>query len=130
MSDATKPNSMKEYQEKVEIQANKFIAAVKATKPIVEKDETLRTNKDELKAQFNIVKGEAEKLVGLKPPEKYSYFKIEFIDANKTFLRALGDLFAALDEGDVEKGDTALNGVLYGFEQFGMTINGIRDIEE
>lgn len=130
VSDATKPNSMKEYQEKVEIQANKFIAAVKATKPIVEKDETLRTNKDELKAQFNIVKGEAEKLVGLKPPEKYSYFKIEFIDANKTFLRALGDLFAALDEGDVEKGDTALNGVLYGFEQFGMTINGIRDIEE
>ncbi|PGA92080.1 hypothetical protein [Bacillus toyonensis] len=130
VSNATKPNSMKEYQEKVDIQAKKFAAAIQATKPIVEKDKTLQTNKDELKAQFDVVKGEAQKLIDIKPPEQYSYFTDEFIDANKMYLRPLDDLFSALDERDEEKGNAALMGVLEGLDQFAMTLNETRKIEE
>jgi hypothetical protein len=62
IEDNTRFSTIKEYQETVYKLANKFESELRATKPIIEKDKTLLTNKDELKAQYDKVQIQADKI--------------------------------------------------------------------
>ncbi|PED00092.1 hypothetical protein CN353_03295 [Bacillus cereus] len=123
-------SNLKEYQEAVYKLANKFESELRATKPIIEKDKTLLTNKDELKAQYDRVQVQADKIKSLHPPQEYTDLQIGLIDSLIVYQKAVDGMFSGLDVRDKEKVKGYEQSVIDGLTYFNDSLNAIKEIKE
>lgn len=130
VEDLKRFSNLKEYQEAVYKLANKFEAELRATKPIIEKDKTLLTNKDELKAQYDRVQVQADKIKSLHPPQEYTDLQIGLIDSLIVYQKAVDGMFSGLDERDKEKVKGYEQSVMDGLTYFNDSLNAINEIKE
>ncbi|PFJ85163.1 DUF7018 domain-containing (lipo)protein [Bacillus cereus] len=130
IEDNTRFSTIKEYQETVYKLANKFESELRATKPIIEKDKTLLTNKDELKAQYDKVQIQADKIKSLHPPQEYTDLQIGLIDSLIVYQKAVDGMFSGLDERDKEKVKGYEQSVMDGLTYFNDSLNAIKEIKE
>ncbi|MDA2452655.1 hypothetical protein PDN63_30370 [Bacillus cereus] len=130
VEDLKRFSNLKEYQEAVYKLANKFEAELRATKPIIEKDKTLLTNKDELKAQYDRVQVQADKIKSLHPPQEYTDLQIGLIDSLIVYQKAVDGMFSGLDERDKEKVKGYEQSVIDGLTYFNDSLNAIKEIKE
>ncbi|HDR6217331.1 MULTISPECIES: DUF7018 domain-containing (lipo)protein [Bacillus cereus group] len=130
VEDLKRFSNLKEYQEAVYKLANKFEAELRATKPIIEKDKTLLTNKDELKAQYDRVQVQADKIKSLHPPQEYTDLQIGLIDSLIVYQKAVDGMFSGLDERDKEKVKGYEQSVMDGLTYFNDSLNAIKEIKE
>ncbi|MCU5588932.1 hypothetical protein OCB75_21650 [Bacillus cereus] len=130
IEDNTRFSTIKEYQETVYKLANKFESELRATKPIIEKDKTLLTNKDELKAQYDKVQIQADKIKSLQPPQEYTDLQIGLIDSLIVYQKAVDGMFSGLDERDKEKVKGYEQSVIDGLTYFNDSLNAIKEIKE
>jgi len=130
VEDLKRFSNLKEYQEAVYKLANKFESELRATKPIIEKDKTLLTNKDELKAQYNKVQIQADKIKSLHPPQEYTDLQIGLIDSLIVYQKAVDGMFSGLDERDKEKVKGYEQSVIDGLTYFNDSLNAIKEIKE
>ncbi|HGO9421135.1 TPA: hypothetical protein ACLBZ1_003801 [Bacillus cereus] len=130
IEDNTRFSTIKEYQETVYKLANKFESELRATKPIIEKDKTLLTNKDELKAQYDKVQVQADKIKSLHPPKEYTDLQIGLIDSLTVYQKAVAGMFSGLDERDKEKVKGYEQSVMDGLAYFKDSLNAIKEIKE
>ncbi|MGF1438789.1 DUF7018 domain-containing (lipo)protein [Bacillus thuringiensis] len=130
IEDNTRFSTIKEYQETVYKLANKFESELRATKPIIEKDKTLLTNKDELKAQYDKVQVQADKIKSLHPPKEYTDLQIGLIDSLTIYQKAVAGMFSGLDERDKEKVKGYEQSVMDGLAYFKDSLNAIKEIKE
>ncbi|MEB9946739.1 hypothetical protein P4K84_22240 [Bacillus cereus] len=130
IEDNTRFSTIKEYQETVYKLANKFESELRATKPIIEKDKTLLTNKDELKAQYDKVQIQADKIKSLHPPQEYTDLQIGLIDSLLVYQKAVDGMFSGLDERDKEKVKGYEQSVIDGLTYFNDSLNAIKEIKE
>ncbi|EJQ80459.1 MULTISPECIES: hypothetical protein [Bacillus cereus group] len=129
ITEAHNPITIKQYQEKMETLFNQFSRELQATKPILAKDQTLKTNQVELKKQFEVVKGQLRKLKELDPPVVYHYFQEQLRDDVKIIELTIDQIFVGLDEKDNEKADANLK-AMYGYiDTMGLTLDEIRKLE-
>ncbi|MCR6784026.1 DUF7018 domain-containing (lipo)protein [Bacillus thuringiensis] len=130
IEDNTRFSTIKEYQETVYKLANKFESELRATKPIIEKDKTLLSNKDELKAQYDKVQIQADKIKSLHPPQEYTDLQIGLIDSLIVYQKAVDGMFSGLDERDKEKVKGYEQSVIDGLTYFNDSLNAIKEIKE
>lgn len=130
VEDLKRFSNLKEYQEAVYKLANKFEAELRATKPIIEKDKTLLTNKDELKAQYDRVQVQADKIKSLHPPQEYTDLQIGLIDSLIVYQKAVDGMFSGLDVRDKEKVKGYEQSVIDGLTYFNDSLNAIKEIKE
>ena len=130
VEDLKRFSNLKEYQEAVYKLANKFESELRATKPIIEKDKTLLTNKDELKAQYDKVQIQADKIKSLHPPQEYTDLQIGLIDSLIVYQKAVDGMFSGLDERDKEKVKGYEQSVIDGLTYFNDSLNAIKEIKE
>ena len=104
--------------------------AVEGTKTIIEKDKTLKTNKEELRKQYEVVKEQADKVTGIKAPTDYSYFKDELIDEMKIIVPSLNGLFIGLDTNDEAKTESSKSSLNDGLDYFKSALNDIEKLEQ
>ncbi|KXY47180.1 hypothetical protein AT257_13740 [Bacillus cereus] len=123
------PVTLKQYKEKIEIQTKQFIDALQATKPIVEKDKTLKTNKEELRKQFKLVQEQGMKIKELDPPTEYSYFRQALSDDMKVIVLSIEGAFEGLDANDNAKTESSLNSMYDGLGYLKMTLDEIAKTE-
>ncbi|WP_267378997.1 hypothetical protein [Bacillus sp. GM_Baccil_2] len=130
VEDLKRFSNLKEYQEAVYKLANKFESELRATKPIIEKDKTLLTNKDELKAQYDRVQVQADKIKSLHPPQEYTDLQIGLIDSLIVYQKAVDGMFSGLDVRDKEKVKGYEQSVIDGLTYFNDSLNAIKEIKE
>ncbi|WP_088346332.1 DUF7018 domain-containing (lipo)protein [Bacillus cereus] len=130
VEDLKRFSNLKEYQEAVYKLANKFESELRATKPIIEKDKTLLTNKDELKAQYDRVQVQADKIKSLHPPQEYTDLQIGLIDSLMVYQKAVDGIFSGLDVRDKEKVKGYEQSVIDGLTYFNDSLNAIKEIKE
>ncbi|MCW9134069.1 hypothetical protein OF830_25030 [Bacillus paramycoides] len=123
------PVTMEQYQEKIETVLKQFAVDLQATKPIVAKDMTLKTNKDELKKQYDKVKEQVIKLSEIEPPKEYDYFKIQLRDDAKMITMVIDQVFQELNEGNEEEAKSTIGDIFDGFNYLKMTVEEIRKVE-
>lgn len=127
VEDLKRFSNLKEYQEAVYKLANKFESELRATKPIIEKDKTLLTNKDELKAQYDRVQVQADKIKSLHPPQEYTDLQIGLIDSLIVYQKAVDGIFSGLDVRDKEKVKGYEQSVIDGLTYFNDSLNAIKE---
>lgn len=130
VEDLKRFSNLKEYQEAVYKLANKFESELRATKPIIEKDKTLLTNKHELKAQYDRVQVQADKIKSLHPPQEYTDLQIGLIDSLIVYQKAVDGMFSGLDVRDKEKVKGYEQSVIDGLTYFNDSLNAIKEIKE
>lgn len=129
-SDVKPPVTISQFKEEIRTQSKKFMDAVEGTKTIIEKDKTLKTNKEELRKQYEVVKEQADKVTGIKAPTDYSYFKDELIDEMKIIVPSLNGLFIGLDTNDEAKTKSSKSSLNDGLDYFKSTLNEIEKLEQ
>lgn len=129
-SDVKPPVTISQFKEEIRTQSKKFMDAVEGTKTIIEKDKTLKTNKEELRKQYEVVKEQADKVTGIKAPTDYSYFKDELIDETKIIVPSLNGLFIGLDTNDEAKTESSKSSLNDGLDYFKSTLNEIEKLEQ
>ncbi|HFJ9445793.1 hypothetical protein [Bacillus cereus group sp. TH243-1LC] len=129
-SDVKPPVTISQFKEEIRTQSKKFMDAVEGTKTIIEKDKTLKTNKEELRKQYEVVKEQADKVTGIKAPTDYSYFKDELIDEMKIIVPSLNGLFIGLDTNDEAKTESSKSSLNDGLDYFKSTLNEIEKLEQ
>ncbi|MGH0414337.1 DUF7018 domain-containing (lipo)protein [Bacillus cereus] len=130
VEDLKRFSNLKEYQEAVYKLTNKFESELRATKPIIEKNKTLLTNKDELKAQYDRVQVQADKIKSLHPPQEYTDLQIGLIDSLIVYQKAVDGMFSGLDVRDKEKVKGYEQSVIDGLTYFNDSLNAIKEIKE
>ncbi|MGG0726898.1 DUF6376 family protein [Bacillus paramycoides] len=123
------PVTIGQYQGQIETHMSKLSDALQATKPIVEKDKTLKTNQAELKKQFESVKEQCRKIKELEPPKEYDYFKEQLRDDMKVVEGSIDQVFQGLAENDDKKTELSLQSIFEGLTYLSMTIDEIRKVE-
>lgn len=123
------PVTLKQYKEQIETQTKQFIDALQATKPIVEKDKTLKTNKEELRKQFKVVQEQGMKIKELDPPTEYSYFSQALSDDMKVIVLSIEGAFEGLDTNDNAKTESSLSSMYDGLGYLKMTLDEIAETE-
>ncbi|QWG80483.1 MULTISPECIES: hypothetical protein [Bacillus cereus group] len=123
------PVTLKQYKEQIETQTKQFIDALQATKPIVEKDKTLKTNKEELRKQFKLVQEQGMKIKELDPPTEYSYFREALSDDMKVIVLSIEGAFEGLDANDNAKTESSLSSMYHGLGYLEMTLDEIAKTE-
>ncbi|WP_433772801.1 hypothetical protein [Bacillus wiedmannii] len=129
-SDVKPTSPISQFKEEIRTQSKKFMDALEGTQTIIEKDKTLKTNKEELRKQYEVVKEQADKLTAIDTPADYSYFKHELIDEMKVIVPSLNGVFIGLntnDEAKVEASKVSLN---YGLDDLKSTLNEIEKLEQ
>ncbi|MBJ8104585.1 MULTISPECIES: hypothetical protein [Bacillus cereus group] len=129
-SDVKPPVTISQFKEEISTQSKKFMDAVEGTKTIIEKDKTLKTNKEELRKQYEVVKEQADKVTGIKAPTDYSYFKDELIDEMKIIVPSLNGVFIGLDTNDEAKVEASKVSLNYGLDDLKSTLNEIEKLEQ
>ncbi|MGF2716201.1 hypothetical protein ACQUY5_28885 [Bacillus cereus] len=126
----TKENSndggLGQYQSKIEESVKLTTNELDATTPIVQKDFTLKTNKDELKAQYKKVKEQVTKLVEIEPPKGQEHFKEELKDKASIITMYIDQLFDELYTGKEDKAKSTIGDIKDGFKYLSVTVDEIR----
>ncbi|AJG74028.1 hypothetical protein AS86_6246 (plasmid) [Bacillus thuringiensis HD1002] len=128
--DKAKLKTVKEYQQEVDNKGLDFATEVQKVNPIIEKDQTLITNHQEVKEQFDKVKVVSKKLQDIKAPEQYEGLQTELKKSLIIYEKSIDKILEGVDELDENKVTTNINYMFEGLEMFGKAIDEIRALDE
>ncbi|PHE64176.1 hypothetical protein COF68_04835 [Bacillus toyonensis] len=127
--DSTKLKTAKEYQAEVESKGMDFAIEVQKVNPIIKKDETLITNHQEVKDQFEKVKVVSKKLQDIKAPEQYEGLQTELKKSLIIYEKSIDKILEGVDELDEGKVTINMKYMFEGLDMFGKALDDIRALE-
>ncbi|MGF2716202.1 DUF7018 domain-containing (lipo)protein [Bacillus cereus] len=128
--DSSKLKTVKEYQEEVDKKGIDFAVEVQKVNPIIKKDETLITNHQEVKDQFEKVKVVSKKLQDIKAPEQYEGLQTELKKSLIIYEKSIDKILEGVDELDERKVNVNMKYMFEGLDMFGKALDNIRALDE
>ncbi|ACK63798.1 TPA: hypothetical protein ACGW6Y_002129 [Bacillus cereus] len=96
----------------------------------MEKDKTLLTNQEKVKAQLEKVYAESKKLQDIKPPKQYENLQMELKKSLILYEKSRDKILELVDEISETKADIGTKSLNEAMGMFGKAIDDIRALDE